>query len=107
MPTCASGSAQTSERSRARWAWTHASEPSSCALVWVSGGCLPKDVQAFIRRAESAGVDFGILKEADRVNKRRIDQFLEKIRRSPWVIQDKQVAVLALAFRPNTDDMRW
>ncbi len=70
------------------------------------GFCLPKDVQAFIRLAESAGVDFGILKEADRVNKRRIDQFLEKIRRSLWVIQDKQVAVLGLAFRPNTDDVR-
>ncbi|MBI3668277.1 MAG: UDP-glucose/GDP-mannose dehydrogenase family protein [Acidobacteria bacterium] len=71
------------------------------------GSCLPKDVQAFIRLAESAGVDFGILKEAERVNKRRIDQFLEKIRRSLWVIRDKQVAVLGLAFKPNTDDIRF
>ncbi len=46
------------------------------------GFCLPKDVQASIRLVESAAVDFGILKEADRVNKRRIDQFLEKIRPS-------------------------
>ena len=70
------------------------------------GFCLPKDVQAFIRLAESAGVDFGLLKEAERVNKRRTDQFLEKIRRALWVVKDKQIGILGLAFKPNTDDIR-
>ena len=37
------------------------------------GFCLPKDIQAFIRLAERSGVDFSMLKEAERVNKRRID----------------------------------
>ena len=71
------------------------------------GFCLPKDVQAFIRLAERAGVDFSMLKEAERVNKRRIDVFLEKIRQALWVLKDKQVGVLGLAFKANTDDIRF
>lgn len=70
------------------------------------GFCLPKDIQAFIRLADQAGVDFGLLRETERVNRRRIDQFIEKIRRALWVIKDKQIGVLGLAFKPNTDDIR-
>jgi len=71
------------------------------------GFCLPKDVQAFIRLAERTGVDFSMLKEAERVNKRRIDVFLEKVRQALWVVKDKQVGVLGLAFKANTDDIRF
>jgi len=71
------------------------------------GFCLPKDVQAFIRLAERSGVDFNMLKEAERVNKRRIDLFFEKIRQALWVVKDKQVGVLGLAFKANTDDIRF
>ncbi len=71
------------------------------------GFCLPKDVQAFIYLAEEAGVDFAMLKEAERINRRRIDLFLEKVRRALWVVKDKQIAVLGLAFKPNTDDIRF
>lgn len=71
------------------------------------GFCLPKDIQAFLRLAERNGVDFTMLKEAERVNKRRIDQFLEKVRRALWVLKDKQVGILGLAFKPNTDDIRF
>ena len=71
------------------------------------GFCLPKDIQAFIRLAERAGVDFGLLKEAERVNKGRIDQFLDKTRRALWVVKDKQIGILGLAFKPNTDDIRF
>ncbi len=70
------------------------------------GFCLPKDIQAFIRLAESVGVDFGLLKETERVNRQRIELFLEKVRRALWVVKDKQVGVLGLAFKPNTDDVR-
>ncbi len=70
------------------------------------GFCLPKDIQAFIKLAERAGVDFGLLKEAERVNRHRVDQFMEKVRRALWVVKDKQVGVLGLAFKPNTDDIR-
>ena len=44
------------------------------------GFCLPKDIQAFIRLAERAGMDFALLKEAERINKQRIDRFMEKAR---------------------------
>jgi len=70
------------------------------------GYCLPKDIQAFVKLAERAGVDFGLLKEAERVNKRRMDQFLEKVRRALWVVKEKRIGVLGLAFKPNTDDIR-
>jgi len=71
------------------------------------GFCLPKDIQAFISLADRVGVDFGLLKEAERVNKLRIDVLLEKVKKSLWVIKGKQVGVLGLAFKPNTDDIRF
>jgi UDPglucose 6-dehydrogenase len=71
------------------------------------GFCLPKDVQAFIRLAERSGVNFGMLKEAEKVNKHRIDLFFDKIRQALWVVKDKKVGVLGLAFKANTDDIRF
>lgn len=71
------------------------------------GFCLPKDVQAFVRLAERSGVNFNMLKEAEQVNKRRIDLFVEKIRQALWVLKDKQIGVLGLAFKANTDDIRF
>jgi UDPglucose 6-dehydrogenase len=71
------------------------------------GFCFPKDVQAFIHLAASVGVDFDILKATERVNKQRIDRFFEKIRQALWVVKGKHVAVLGLAFKANTDDIRF
>ncbi len=71
------------------------------------GFCLPKDIQAFIQLAERSGVDFGLLKEAERINKRRVGQFVEKVQRALWVVKDKHIGVLGLAFKPNTDDIRF
>lgn len=71
------------------------------------GFCLPKDIQAFIRLAERSGMDFALLKEAERINKQRIDLFMEKLQRTLWVLKEKQVGVLGLAFKPHTDDIRF
>jgi len=71
------------------------------------GFCLPKDIQAFIRLAEKHGVDFTLLKEVEAVNKRRIEQFMKKVRKALWVVKDKKIGVLGLAFKPNTDDIRF
>ena len=71
------------------------------------GFCLPKDVQAFVRLAERSGVSFSMLKEAEAVNKRRVDLFIEKVRQALWVIKDKQIGLLGLAFKANTDDIRF
>ena len=71
------------------------------------GFCFPKDVQAFIHLAARVGVDFDILKAAERVNKQRIERFFEKIRQALWVVKGKRIAVLGLAFKPSTDDIRF
>jgi UDPglucose 6-dehydrogenase len=71
------------------------------------GFCLPKDLQAFVHLAERSGVDFTMLREAERINKGRIDRFVEKLRGALWVVRGKQVGVLGLAFKPNTDDIRF
>jgi UDPglucose 6-dehydrogenase len=71
------------------------------------GFCFPKDVQAFVHLAGTVGVDFDILKAAERVNKQRVDRFLAKVHRALWVVKGKRVAILGLAFKPNTDDLRF
>jgi len=71
------------------------------------GFCLPKDLQAFVHLAERSGVDFTMLKEVEKINRRRIVHFIEKIRRALWVMKDKRIGVLGLAFKPNTDDIRF
>jgi UDPglucose 6-dehydrogenase len=71
------------------------------------GFCLPKDLQAFVHLAERSGVDFSMLREVEKINKHRIDRCIEKLRSALWVVRGKQVGVLGLAFKPNTDDIRF
>jgi UDPglucose 6-dehydrogenase len=71
------------------------------------GFCFPKDLQAFVHLAGTVGVDFEILKAAERVNKQRIDRFVEKVHQALWVVKGKRVAILGLAFKANTDDIRF
>jgi UDPglucose 6-dehydrogenase len=76
------------------------------AGIGFGGYCFPKDLRAFIHLAEEYGLDFSLLKEVENINRRRIDIFLKKVRQALWVLQDKTIAVLGLAFKPNTDDIR-
>ncbi len=71
------------------------------------GFCFPKDIQAFIHLADTVGVDFSILKAAEQVNKQRIERFLEKVHKALWVVKGKRLGVLGLAFKANTDDIRF
>jgi len=71
------------------------------------GFCLPKDLQAFVHLAERSGVDFAMLKEAEKINRNRVERFFEKIRAALWVIRGKRIGLLGLAFKPNTDDIRF
>jgi len=50
------------------------------------GFCFPKDLQAFIHLAGTVGIDFDILKAAERVNKQRIQRFFEKVHNALWVV---------------------
>jgi UDPglucose 6-dehydrogenase len=75
--------------------------------IGFGGFCLPKDVQAFIRIAEKSGCDFSMLREVEKINQNRIERFIEKLRSELWILRDKKIAVWGLAFKPNTDDIRF
>jgi len=70
------------------------------------GSCFPKDLSAFIKISEQCGYDFALLKEVQRINAQQMDRFLKKISDTLWVLKDKQIGVLGLAFKQNTDDVR-
>jgi UDPglucose 6-dehydrogenase len=70
------------------------------------GSCFPKDLSAFIHIAETLGYDFRLLKEVQQINADQIRHFLKKVHDTLWIVKDKTIGVLGLAFKPNTDDMR-
>jgi UDPglucose 6-dehydrogenase len=76
------------------------------AGIGFGGYCFPKDLRAFACLAEEHGVDSSLLRDVERINQRRIEVFLKKIRKALWVVQGKTIGVLGLAFKPRTDDIR-
>jgi UDPglucose 6-dehydrogenase len=70
------------------------------------GSCFPKDLSAFIKISEQLGYDFSLLKEVQRINAGQMDRFYKKITDTLWVLKDKTIGVLGLAFKQNTDDVR-
>ncbi|MCH7552431.1 MAG: UDP-glucose/GDP-mannose dehydrogenase family protein, partial [Chloroflexi bacterium] len=76
------------------------------AGIGYGGSCFPKDVAAFIALADTAGYDFGLLKEVRAINYDRKLRLIAKLREALWVLRGKTIAVLGLAFKPDTDDMR-
>lgn len=77
------------------------------AGIGFGGFCFPKDLQAFVRIGEIHGCDLGLLREVERINKERIDVVHRKLQDHLWNIRGKMIAVLGLAFKPNTDDIRF
>ena len=76
------------------------------ASLGFGGSCFPKDLSAFIKIAEQVGYDFGLLKEVQKINTEQMNRFLKKIVDTLWVLKDKRIGVLGLAFKQNTDDVR-
>ncbi len=73
------------------------------------GGCLPKDIRAFQARADELGVgaSLGFLREVDAINLRRRDRMVELTREAlGGSVAGKRIAVLGLAFKPESDDVR-
>ena len=70
------------------------------------GSCFPKDLSAFIKISEQLGYDFRLLKEVQRINDGQMARFVKKITDTLWVLKDKTIGVLGLAFKQNTDDVR-
>ncbi len=76
------------------------------ASLGFGGSCFPKDLSAFIKISEQLGYDFGLLKEVQRINAFQMERFMKKITDTLWVLKDKTIGVLGLAFKQNTDDVR-
>jgi UDPglucose 6-dehydrogenase len=70
------------------------------------GSCFPKDIAAFIAISDQLGVPFDLLKEVQKINRRQLDCFIDRIREALWVLGEKKIAVWGLTFKPNTDDLR-
>ncbi len=79
------------------------------AGIGFGGGCLPKDIRAFTARAEELGrgESLAFLKEVDAINLRRRERMVEMVVESlGGQVFQKKVAVLGLAFKPDSDDVR-
>lgn len=74
--------------------------------IGYGGSCFPKDCEAMLKIAEEHGYEFKILKATQRVNELQPLIFIEKIKEVLGFLVGKRLAVLGLAFKPNTDDMR-
>jgi UDPglucose 6-dehydrogenase len=70
------------------------------------GSCFPKDLKAFYAIAQQVGAGFDLLKEVERANDRQQKLFLKKVRSTLWNLRRKKLAVLGLAFKGGTDDIR-
>ncbi|MFM2444757.1 MAG: hypothetical protein RJB09_1943, partial [Pseudomonadota bacterium] len=71
------------------------------------GSCFPKDTLALVRTAQEAGAPVQIVETVERVNKARKKAMAERVVAAcGGSVQGKKIALLGLAFKPNTDDMR-
>jgi UDPglucose 6-dehydrogenase len=73
------------------------------------GGCLPKDIRAFMARAGELGVDQALtfLKNVDEINQRRRQRMVELAREvCGGSLAGQRIGVLGAAFKPNSDDIR-
>ena len=79
------------------------------AGIGFGGGCLPKDIRAFMARAEELGAKQAVefLKEIDAINLRARQRIIELVRKDlSENLQGKKVAILGAAFKPDSDDVR-
>lgn len=79
------------------------------AGVGFGGGCLPKDIRAFMARAGELGADKALtfLREVDHINLRRRARMVDLAREAcGGTLIGKRVSVLGAAFKPNSDDVR-
>jgi UDPglucose 6-dehydrogenase len=76
------------------------------AGIGYGGSCFPKDVAAFRAVAKEYGYQFGLLDEVHRINQEQRVRFMKKVRTALWTLKKKRLAVLGLAFKDGTDDVR-
>ena len=76
------------------------------AGIGYGGYCLPKDIVTLERVADRLGYDFGMLREAARVNDEALEAVARKVEEAIWNLEGKTVALFGVAFKPETDDVR-
>ena len=79
------------------------------AGIGFGGGCLPKDIRAFMARAGELGADQALefLREIDSINLRARQRVIELVRKDLTDnLSGKKIAVLGAAFKPDSDDVR-
>jgi len=70
------------------------------------GSCFPKDTDSLVHTAASLGYDFGLLRAVIEINRERAGHFVKMVEKVLNPIDGRSIAVLGLAFKANTDDMR-
>jgi UDPglucose 6-dehydrogenase len=76
------------------------------AGIGYGGSCFPKDLAAFRAVAREVGYEFQLLDEVSKINEEQKQRFMRKVRASVWNLKGKRLAVLGLAFKGGTDDIR-
>ncbi len=77
------------------------------ASIGFGGFCFPKDLAAFHRMSEKLGAPFQLLREVIDSNEEQKKYFVKKVINNLWNLNNKNIGVLGLAFKANTDDMRY
>ena len=76
------------------------------AGIGFGGSCFPKDLQAFLHTGKSNGLNFALLEEVIRINEQRPVRMMNKLNILLAGVKGKRIAVLGLAFKAQTDDVR-
>jgi UDPglucose 6-dehydrogenase len=77
------------------------------AGIGFGGFCFPKDLEAFTWISSKLGYEFNLLKETKKINEDQKINLVKKIEDALWLLKGKKIGILGLAFKPNTDDMRF
>ena len=70
------------------------------------GSCLPKDIKAIINFSTKAGINPTLLTAVEKTNKQQINNIIKLIKQNIGKIHGRKIAVLGIAFKPETDDIR-
>ncbi|MBJ8024853.1 UDP-glucose dehydrogenase family protein [Bacillus cereus] len=76
------------------------------AGIGYGGSCFPKDTHALVQIAGNVDYEFELLKSVIYVNNKQRSLLVQKAKKKLGNLAGKQVAILGLAFKPNTDDIR-
>jgi UDPglucose 6-dehydrogenase len=71
------------------------------------GFCFPKDLEAFHYISKKVGYDFDLLRAVKDINEQQRAHFVKKIEEALWIVKGKTIALFGLAFKPQTDDVRF